>query len=116
MQPRRRTTPKDRRFLARFENFIAECYVQPALDVKRMATPFGVSERQLQRKLKGAAGCSPSQYLRDYRLQKSLEGQQAGLSIGEVAKAVGFTSQSYFTTCFKARFGTTPSEYQNTLL
>ena len=77
-----------------------------------MAAEMGVSERQLQRKLKALIGHTPSDYLRAYRLQQSLEQLREGNSIGEVAKAVGFTSQSYFTTCFKAQFGTTPKQFQ----
>lgn len=42
--------------------------------------------------------------------------RNAGFSVGEVAKAVGITSQSYFTTRFKERFGTTPTDYQNRCL
>ena len=106
-------TPKDRRFLARFEEIVSEHYSLPTFTVGQMALCFGVSERQLQRRLQAAGARPPSQYLRNFRLAKSLEVLRLGYSIHDVAKAVGFTSQSYFTTCFKVRFGATPTEYQH---
>ncbi|NQZ13083.1 MAG: AraC family transcriptional regulator, partial [Algicola sp.] len=30
----------------------------------------------------------------------------------QVCFSVGFSSHSYFTRCFKAKFGQTPTEYQ----
>jgi len=35
-----------------------------------------------------------------------------GLGEGDVADAVGFGSHAYFTTCFKAKFGITPTRFQ----
>jgi AraC-like DNA-binding protein len=51
--------------------------------------------------------------LRDYRLRVALRLLQEGHFIGDVADAVGFTSHAYFTTCFKAKFGITPSRFQD---
>ena len=105
-------TRKDHYFLSELDEVLNRNYTDRAFDLRRMATEMGVSERQLQRKLKALIGHTPSEYLRAYRLQKSLEQLREGDSIGEVAKAVGFSSQSYFASCFKAQFGTSPKQFQ----
>lgn len=74
---------------------------------------MNVSERQLQRKLKTLLGRTPSECMRTIRLQKSLPLLSQGVSVKETALAVGFSSQSYFASCFKARFGSTPTEFQH---
>jgi len=33
------------------------------------------------------------------------------MNIAEVSTHVGFSSQSYFTTCFKSLYGMSPKEY-----
>ena len=78
----------------------------------RLAAALELSERHVQRKLKSLAGCTPSDYLRNHRLQKALLYVRHGEPIGETARKVGFASQSYFTVCFKARYGLTPTEFQ----
>ena len=35
------------------------------------------------------------------------------LTISEIAFKVGFSSQAYFSTVFKSKFGVTPSEYKS---
>ncbi len=105
-------TRKDQYFLGELDEVLNSNYTNRSFDLSRMAAEMGVSERQLQRKLKALTGHTPSDHLRSYRLQQSLEQLREGNSIGQVAKAVGFSSQSYFTTCFKAQFGTTPKQFQ----
>jgi AraC-like DNA-binding protein len=69
-----------------------------------------MSERQLQRKLKALMNYTPREYLRHYRLQEGAKLLQAGASVADAAYSVGFLSLSYFAKCFKAQFGTTPSD------
>ena len=110
------TTRKDRQFLAELADLLECNYADPGLNLHDLVVSMKISERQIQRKLKNLTGDTPSNYLRTYRLRKSLEELREGSSVFEVAKAVGFSSQSYFTTCFKAKFGTTPKKYQRTAL
>ena len=105
-------TRKDQYFLGELDKVLNSNYANRSFDLSRMATEMGIGERQLQRKLKALTGHTPSNQLRAYRLQQSLEQLREGIPIGEVAKAVGFSSQSYFASCFKAQFGTTPKQFQ----
>ena len=53
------------------------------------------------------------EFIRDSRLQKAaLYLSQQKLSVTEIMYMVGFTTASYFSKCFKAKYGVSPSEYE----
>jgi len=66
----------------------------------------------LQRKLKALTDQQPVHYLRLYRLNRSLSLLRDGKRVGDVAFAVGFGSPAHFASCFRAQYGSTPTEYQ----
>lgn len=106
------TTQRDKGFLDLVDQAVSNNYTDRDFDLTALSSQLALSKRQVQRRLKTLAGHTPSEYLRSYRLRKSLESLQEGLPVGQVAKAVGFSSQAYFASCFKAEFEQTPSEYQ----
>lgn len=87
-------------------------FADPNFDLQQMADLVGLGERQLQRRIKESTGQTPIQYVRSYRLDRSIEKLKDGWPVGETAVSVGFSSQSYFASCFKAYFGTTATEFQ----
>ena len=99
----------DQEFVNRLERVLKQNYANPNFNISDMAAKMNISDRQLQRKLKALTGQSPVQYLRGFRLEKSLPYLREGVPVGEAAKAVGFSSHAYFTCCFKVKFGITPS-------
>ena len=79
--------------------------------VEELCKDVGVSQRQLQRKLKSITNKTPSQMVRSVRLYRAKElliKEREGVS--EAAFRTGFSSRSYFTKCFRQEFGMTPSE------
>ena len=98
--------------LDRFDRVLEQRYASPNLDLPQMADEMGMSTRQLQRKLKDLTGHTPSTYIRSYRLYQSLGYLRCGETVRKTAKAVGFSSQAYFASCFKAEYGRTPTQYQ----
>lgn len=106
---------RDQRFLERLHKVLDERFSDPDFSVAEFANHAAMSERQLQRKLKALTGASPREYLRRYRLQQALPRLQHGEPVGSVAFIVGFSSQSYFSSCFRAQYGLSPSEYVNQL-
>ena len=80
--------------------------------VEAFQQEMGMSRMQLHRKLKGLTNFSASEFIRDLRLQRAsdLLGIN-GMNVTEVAYGCGFNSTSYFTQCFKEKFGETPSNY-----
>ncbi len=97
----------------RFEQVVEQHYHDRSFDLGQMAAGMDMSERQLQRKLRSLTGRTPSEYVRTFRLSKSLEYLLVGCSVRDTAKAVGFTSQAYFASCFKAEYGRTPTQYRH---
>ena len=76
-----------------------------------MATGIGLSRVQLYRKVKALTGLSPVELLRKSRLVKAEQLLRSkDMNISEAAYAVGFTSPSYFSKCFKDEFGMQPVE------
>jgi transcriptional regulator GlxA family with amidase domain len=100
------------RFVARLHDVLDKNYGRREFDLVQMAEAMRVSNRQLQRKVSALLGCGPAQYLRVFRLRMALAHLSADMPVGEVAHAVGFSSHAYFTSCFKAEFGATPSDFQ----
>ena len=96
----------------KIDRVIEQNFQSRGFDLRQMATALSMSERQLQRQLKSLTGRTPSEYVRTYRLSKSLEYLLAGRTVRETARAVGFSSQAYFASCFKAEYGRTPTQYQ----
>jgi CheY-like chemotaxis protein len=101
---------RDQKFLEKLSRYVGQHYADPELGLPALAAALAVSERNLQRKLKALVGLSPGEYLRGYRLQRAMERLLAGERPGDVAAAVGFASQAYFSTCFRTQYGFAPSE------
>jgi pimeloyl-ACP methyl ester carboxylesterase/AraC-like DNA-binding protein len=82
-----------------------------AFSVDMLSRKIGISERQLQRKIKEATRKSPSQLIASIRLNKAkLALALRDCSIAEIAFQFGFSSPSYFSKCFKKEFGLSPNE------
>ncbi|WP_224482861.1 helix-turn-helix domain-containing protein [Robertkochia aurantiaca] len=80
-------------------------------NVETFAQLSGMCRSELYRKIKKHTGKSVTAFVRDIRLKKSLEYlSQGNLTASEVAYKVGFSSPTYFNTCFKQKYGFTPGE------
>ena len=100
--------------LKRAEEFILS---NLAIDVslQDIANAAGMSLFHFAKAFKQATGQSPYHYVKEQRLRhaRSLL-HDASMSIGQVAKAVGF-SHSYFTAVFARHMGMTPSKFRDVL-
>lgn len=96
-------------FIDNFRKLIQEKLADPDLNVDQLSADMGISRAQLYRKIKALTGYSPVEVIREARLkraQRLLE--TTDKTISEVAYAVGFSTPSYFTKCYKERFGKKP--------
>lgn len=104
-------TSTDEAFLNRIAEAIEQNMEEETFGVPELANAMSLSRSQLHRKLRALSGKSPSQVIKEMRLQRAraLLEQKAG-NASEVAFMVGFNSLAYFSTCFKEAFGVSPSE------
>lgn len=72
-----------------------------------------MSVSSFERKFKRHFGCTPSHYIRRYRVQQACTRLSAGMSIQRTAQDCGFCDQSYFTKTFRSQMGVTPKQYQS---
>ncbi|MBE7168958.1 MAG: response regulator [Williamsia sp.] len=98
--------------------FLENIYLQldehlddPEFTIDQLAVSVHVSTRTLSRKLNAIAGITPSDLIKQYRLKKAALLLAEGTPVFDVAWMVGYGSRNYFSTAFKAFFGTSPSEY-----
>lgn len=106
----------DRRFLQRFCRAIVLLHADPELRLAELCMRLSLSERALQRKVRQLFGCRPAEYLRSYRLDRARPLLAAGLQVGQVVERVGFAGHAYFSSCFKAAFGISPSAFRDAQL
>lgn len=83
------------------------------LTIQGLAKTFFLHPNSLARLFKAHIGSSPMQYLHLKTIDKAKHLlSSTDLSINEVASAVGFKDQFYFSKYFKKSVGFTPSEYR----
>jgi len=64
---------------------------------------------------KSVYGTSIAAHLKEHRLEKASQLlRETGLSVAEIARQVGYESQSKFTAAFKEQYGLLPTAYRRT--
>ncbi len=103
--------PEDQAFLTRVVAFIEAHLEEESFTITHLCREIGLSERQLERKLKALIGQSPTLLVRSLRLRraKQLLEQNAG-TVSEIAFQVGFNNLSYFSKIFREQFDRQPSD------
>ena len=88
-------------------------YADTEFSLTAMAEKMFMSERNLQIKTKALFGVSPVDLIRDVRLHQATQILcQSDVNIGQVTLLCGFNSQSYFSKCFKEKYGMTPNAFR----
>lgn len=74
---------------------------------------MGMARTTLADKLKLLTGLTPSAFIGNVRLQAAcrLIDEKKKMRIADLAYAVGFNDPKYFSSCFKKKFGLSPTEY-----
>lgn len=104
---------KEEGFILQLNRVIAEHMSDPELDQLVLCRELGMSRAALYNKMKAITGAGAKEYITRIRLEKAKSlVETTGLSIVEISEMTGFTSQSYFSTAFKAYTGMTPSQYK----
>jgi TolB-like protein/AraC-like DNA-binding protein len=111
------TNHVDTMFLEQLRKEVDLNLTNDQFSVEELARNIGMSRSQLHRKLNSATGQSVSQFIREYRLQLSMELLRDGkLTAAEVSDRVGFGSATYFSKCFNEYYGFPPGEVKAKLM
>lgn len=88
--------------------------LQQKLTVTWLARVTGTSRIKFTRLFKASTGTSPYRFITERRLSKARQLLLSSfLPFGDVANAVGFSSQSHMTSVFQQNVGVTPKEYRS---
>ncbi|SEF57930.1 hybrid sensor histidine kinase/response regulator transcription factor [Algoriphagus boritolerans] len=103
----------EEQFLEKLQQVIADNFENPDFSAENFASAMAMSRMQLHRKLKHLTGLSAMEFLKDQRLKTAANLLSRGdLSVSDVAYSVGFNDISHFSKSFKASFGQSPTDYQ----
>ncbi len=102
--------PEKHKFIKRLNLELSKNFQNADFNVTSLAKNMFMTRQQLARKVKALLTMQPSDYLWNYRLEKSLLLLKQGICVGDVAFMVGYATHSSFTQSFKAKYGTAPSD------
>ena len=103
---------KDRAFLLKLLQVVENNYQNDSFSRRDAASALAVSERQLNRTMAKLMPDNFTQFLKRFRLEKSLPMLADGQSVIQIAMEVGFVSAGYFSRCFKTEYGCLPSQME----
>jgi AraC-like DNA-binding protein len=105
-------SPHDEALLESLFNKLEEKFHDANFDVDDYCKEMAMSTSQLYRKTVALTGLSPNILLKEFRLEKAKEMmKKQHSSISQITFDSGFTSPSYFTICFKQKYGLLPMNY-----
>ena len=104
---------EDDEMMQQLMNFIEQRIGDENLKIEEMAEAVSMSRTTFYEKLKSLVGTSPSEFLRQLRMQRAQDLiVRSTMNVSQVAYAVGFTDPKYFTRCFRKAVGMSPTEYR----
>jgi len=103
---------KENEFLQRLIQVVEANLDNEAMDAEAFARAVFSSRSQLHRKIIALTGRPLTEFVRNHRLDRARDmlARREG-SVSEIAWRTGFQNAKYFSTCFKERFGMTPSGF-----
>ena len=102
----------DQEFMERLHDIVMKHLAEPDLNIETLTTELGTSKSTLYRKVTANTGLNINEYIRVSRLKQAAEMLSSQkYRISEVAYMTGFSSPSYFATCFQKQFNVSPSAF-----
>jgi signal transduction histidine kinase/DNA-binding response OmpR family regulator len=110
-------TPLDERFIQKVIQVIENNLDNTEFNVEKLVEELAMSRTNLHGKLQSITGMAASEFIQDFRLRRAaVLIEKKADTISQIAYKVGFNDRSYFTKCFKKKFGKTPSELESSLV
>jgi AraC-like DNA-binding protein len=109
-------SPQDESLLELLFNKLQENWQDADFDIPDYCRAMTMSKSQLYRKTIMLTGLSPNLLLKEFRLERARElMKKQCYTIAQITFDSGFTSASYFTKCFKKKYGLLPMAYLDLL-
>ncbi|MCK5701700.1 MAG: response regulator [Cyclobacteriaceae bacterium] len=109
-------TSFDEKMLQRAIDCIMEHIDDKDLTIEKISKDVGMSRVHFYRKIKALTNLSASEFLRKLRMEYAAKLIKTNkLNISEVRYRIGISDADYFRKCFKAQYGVTPKEYQESI-
>lgn len=106
---------KDNHFLKEVEAILEQNITNPDFSVDEFAQIMNTGRTLFFKKVKYLTGYTPNEFIRVRRMKKAAELLKTyKYNVSEVSYMVGINDPFYFSKCFKAQFGCSPSKYLNT--
>ncbi len=103
-------TPIDEQFVRRALRVVEEHMGDFEFDSETFTRALRLSRAGLFRKFKALSGNTPSDLIRNARLERARQLLATGqLNVSETVARVGFSDLGHVGTCFRKEFGETPS-------
>lgn len=104
----------DKKFLEHAALIIEEHFADPDFNINILARELTLSRSSLFARFKALTGETPNDYILNVKLKHAatLLKERPELQIVEISEQVGFSSQQYFSRCFKARYNLSPLDYR----
>ncbi len=106
--------PQDETLVESLFNKLEKNWQDADFAVTDLCRAMSMSKSQLYRKTIALWGLAPNLLLKEFRLDKARDLlKRQSLNISQTVFDSGFNSPSYFTKCFKKKFGLLPAYYLN---
>lgn len=104
---------EDDTFMRKLLAFVDENIGNGNVGVDEMASATAMSRSSLNRRMKVLLGVTPADFLKEARMKRACQQLlTTSRSINDIAYSYGFSDPKYFSKCFKASVGMSPSEYR----
>jgi transcriptional regulator GlxA family with amidase domain len=105
-------TPVDEKFLREALEVVEKNIDNPDFSVEEFSSAMFMNRVTLYRKILSLTGRTPIEFIRSVRLKRAAQLlEKSGMSVAEIAYAVGFNSPKHFSKFFKEEFKVLPSLY-----
>ncbi len=102
----------DREFLDKAVAAVSDHMMDSDYSVDALAGDLCMSRANLHRRMRSVINQTPTDFIRNQRLERAAKLlRTTSCSVNEIADLVGFSYASYFTKCFKEKYGVLPKDF-----
>ena len=107
-------SPNDRKFMDRLVELMEKNMDNGELVVDDLVSELAVSRSVFFKKLKTLTGLAPIEFIKEMRMKRAVQLIETGeFNMTQISYMVGINDPRYFSKCFKAQVGMTPTEYRD---